>query len=416
MISNGKTSILTGFGKWRFSPEGKSCGFAGSDNGNQFTGRRENAPERVVATMDAVTSFCGLCLLLIVGKILRMHVPLFQKLYLPSSVIGGGVGLLLISVFGKQIPGNWTAGWGQIPSFLINVVFAGLFLGVATPGIRKIWKVTAPQLCYGQIVAWGQYLVGILVVVLLLKPLSQGLVNTFDEFGWTEGKDLGFTVATVGMITGVVLGMWLVNLAVKRGWVKNIRLFEDQSHFERKGIYPDGKQPPAGKQTVASDSIDSLALHVAIIGLAITLGYLIRELLILINSVAPEGVRELKFLASFPLFPLCMIGGLILQKLFTFLKMDYLIDHGLMQRLAGTSLDFLVVAAVASIRLEFVAANWMPLTILCLAGVVWNVSLTLFLAPRIFNNAWFERAIAEFVREAEKRLRGHEFAQHGAQR
>lgn len=417
MISNGKTSILTGFGKWRFSPEGKSCGFAGSDNGNQFTGRRENAPERVVATMDAVTSFCGLCLLLIVGKILRMHVPLFQKLYLPSSVIGGGVGLLLISVFGKQIPGNWTAGWGQIPSFLINVVFAGLFLGVATPGIRKIWKVTAPQLCYGQIVAWGQYLVGILVVVLLLKPLFHvepafaaliemgfegghgtvaGLVNTFDEFGWTEGKDLGFTVATVGMITGVVLGMWLVNLAVKRGWVKNIRLFEDQSHFERKGIYPDGKQPPAGKQTVASDSIDSLALHVAIIGLAITLGYLIRELLILINSVAPEGVRELKFLASFPLFPLCMIGGLILQKLFTFLKMDYLIDHGLMQRLAGTSLDFLVVAAVASIRLEFVAANWMPLTILCLAGVAWNVSLTLFLAPRIFNNAWFERAIAEF--------------------
>ena len=59
--------------------------------------------------MDAVTSFCGLCLLLIVGKILRMHVPLFQKLYLPSSVIGGGVGLLLISVFGKQIPENWTA-------------------------------------------------------------------------------------------------------------------------------------------------------------------------------------------------------------------------------------------------------------------------------------------------------------------
>ena len=282
--------------------------------------------------MIVVMSFCGLCLLLIVGKILRMHVPLFQKLYLPSSVIGGGVGLLLISVFGKQIPGNWTAGWGQIPSFLINVVFAGLFLGVATPGIRKIWKVTAPQLCYGQIVAWGQYLVGILVVVLLLKPLFHvepafaaliemgfegghgtvaGLVNTFDEFGWTEGKDLGFTVATVGMITGVVLGMWLVNLAVKRGWVKNIRLFEDQSHFERKGIYPDGKQPPAGKQTVASDSIDSLALHVAIIGLAITLGYLIRELLILINSVAPEGVRELKFLASFPLFPLCMIGGLI---------------------------------------------------------------------------------------------------------
>ena len=54
-------------------PGGEILRIAGSDNGNQFTGRRENAPERVVATMDAVTSFCGLCLLLIVGKILRMH-------------------------------------------------------------------------------------------------------------------------------------------------------------------------------------------------------------------------------------------------------------------------------------------------------------------------------------------------------
>jgi len=367
--------------------------------------------------MEAVTSFCGLCLLLILGKILRMYIPLFQKLYLPSSVIGGGIGLLLVSVFREEIPQNWTAGWGQIPSFLINIVFAGLFLGVATPGLRKIWKVTAPQLCYGQIVAWGQYIIGVLVVFLILEPLFHvgpafaallemgfegghgtvaGLVDTFNEFGWTQGKDLGFTVATVGMITGVVLGMWLVNLAVKYGWVKNIRLFEEQSSHERKGIYPSNEQPSAGKQTVASDSIDSLALHVAIIGLAVTLGYLIRELLIVVNTVMPQKVQDLRFLASFPLFPLCMIGGLILQKLFTLLRMDYLIDHGLMQRLAGTSLDFLVVAAVASIRIEFVAANWMPLTILCVAGIVWNVSLTLFFAPRVFTNSWFERAIAEF--------------------
>ena len=67
-----------------------------------------------------------------------------------------------------------------------------------------------------------------------------------------------------------------------------------------------------------------------------------------------------------------------------------------MQRLAGTSLDFLVVAAVASIRLDFVAAHWMPLALLCLAGILWNVGGVLFLAPRILKHAWFERAIAEF--------------------
>ena len=96
---------------------------------------------------------------------------MFQRLYLPSSVIGGIAGLILVSCFGKQIPSNWYAGWGGIPSFLINIVFAALFLGVTTPGFRKIWRVCAPQLCYGQIIAWGQYVMGILLVLLVRHPL-----------------------------------------------------------------------------------------------------------------------------------------------------------------------------------------------------------------------------------------------------
>ena len=36
------------------------------------------------------------------------------------------------------------------------------------------------------------------------------------------------------------------------------------------------------------------------------------------------------------------------------------------------------------------------LAVICLAGVAWNVSGVLFLAPRLFKNAWFERAIAEY--------------------
>ncbi len=367
--------------------------------------------------MTAVLSFCALCLLLLAGKFLRMNFSIFQRLYLPSSVIGGGLGLLLLSCFGEKIPEAWHAGWGELPSFLINLVFAGLFLGVSTPGIRKIWNLAAPQLCYGQIVAWGQYLVGIGLTVLVLAPCFgsgpgfgalieigfegghgtvAGLTDTFRELGWEEGKDLGFTVATVGMIGGVVIGMWLINLAVRLGWVKNIRSFSEQSPEERRGIHPPDAQPSAGKQTVFSDSIDSLALHIALIGMAVLLGYLIKEGLSLLNGIAPEGVRKLKILESFPLFPLCMIGGLLLQKFFTWIRADYLIDHGLMQRLSGTALDFLVLSAITAIRLDFVASYWAPLLILCTAGMAWNIFGVLVLAPRIFKDAWFERAIAEF--------------------
>ena len=37
--------------------------------------------------MDIVLSFSALCILLVVGKLLRVEIRLFQKLYLTASVI-----------------------------------------------------------------------------------------------------------------------------------------------------------------------------------------------------------------------------------------------------------------------------------------------------------------------------------------
>ena len=40
--------------------------------------------------------------------------------------------------------------------------------------------------------------------------------------------------------------------------------------------------------------------------------------------------------------------------------------------------------------------NWMPITILALAGLIWNLAGMLIFARLVFPNAWFERSIAEF--------------------
>ena len=99
---------------------------------------------------------------------------------------------------------------------------------------------------------------------------------------------------------------------------------------------------------------------------------------------------------GFPLFPLCMIGGVLIQIIAQKTKTATLIDRGQMQRLSGAALDFLVVAAVATIQISVVLNNWLPLLILILAGISWSVFCVMFLAPKILKEAWFERAIAEF--------------------
>lgn len=132
------------------------------------------------------------------------------------------------------------------------------------------------------------------------------------------------------------------------------------------------------------------------IGLAVLIGYAIKSGLGALDKIAPEWLHNLKVLTSFPLFPLCMIGGLILQNTAERVHLETLIDHGQMQRISGAALDFLVVSAVASIRIDVVTSYWQPLLILALCGTLWNVTMVLFIAPKIFKEAWFERSIAEF--------------------
>lgn len=91
-----------------------------------------------------------------------------------------------------------------------------------------------------------------------------------------------------------------------------------------------------------------------------------------------------------------MIGGVLLQIFCNKVKIGNLIDKEQMQRLSGASLDFLVVAAVATIQLKVVADNLLPLMIMVLAGVTFCVLMILFVAPKLLKNAWFEKAIAEF--------------------
>ena len=139
--------------------------------------------------MDIVLAFSALCILLVVGKILRVTIRLFQKLYLPASVIGGLLGLALVQTIGGFLPEATTAGWTRLPGFLINIVFAALFLGVFIPPIRRIWGIAGPQLAYGQIVAWGQYVVGLGVAVVLLTPVFDipGAIGTIIPVGFEGG-------------------------------------------------------------------------------------------------------------------------------------------------------------------------------------------------------------------------------------
>ncbi|MEE9369636.1 MAG: sodium/glutamate symporter [Pontiella sp.] len=356
-------------------------------------------------------SFGCLCVLMGLGYWIRRKLVFLQKLFLPASVIAGLLGLLILQFL--PVPAEVSAGWSTLPGTLINIVFACLFLGVALPKISKVWKSCSRQLAYGQIVAWGQYAVGCLFVLLLLGPIfdlpdmfagimpvgfegghgtAGGMGPIFDQLGFPEMKDYALACATGGILGAIIVGMGLVNWAVRKGYVEK-RSAPNVEIEDLSGIIPVVDRPMAGKLTVKSDVIESLSLHLVFVGAAILLGWLMKQALLQAAQFLPGTGAQI--FESFPLFPLCMLGGVTVQWLSDRFDKDEHMDHGLMLRIQNCALDFLVVAAIATIRIDVVAKQWVPIVVLILAGILWNVFMLTVVARRAFKDAWFERGIAE---------------------
>ena len=339
---------------------------------------------------------------------MRAKVKLFQKIFLPASIIGGFLGLTFGPFILDLIPSAVMGTWQQMPGILINLVFATLFLGVLIPGVRTLWSQGGSQLCYGMIVGSGQYFVALLVTVLLLTPLfnvphafgtileigfagghgtAAGMEEVFNQIGFPAGSALAYMSATVGIIVAVVGGIIYINIAIRKGYCKGIDASKGIPEYKKSGlIRDDADRHPISTATVATESIEPLAFHFAIVAVAVLIGW---GMLYFVRQIHPV-------LQGFPLFPLAMIGGMIVQIISKPLKVDKYYDKKTFDRILGISLDFLVVAAISSLKLDLFLANLWPFLILMVIGIAWIYFCLVYVAPRMLPINWFERGITEY--------------------
>lgn len=375
--------------------------------------------------MKLLLPFITVSILLFIGHYLRLHVKLFQKLYLPSALIGGIVGLMVYQTCKALSLHNfiiWFDGLTLLPAFLINIVFACLFLGVTIPSINTIIKKSIPQLGYGQIVAWGQYMVGLGIFIVIIRNIwnlpamfgavievgfegghgtASGLAPTFEMMNWPEGKDFALASATVGILSAVLCGIVLINWAHRKGYTYRSLQIENIPEDETIGIIPVNQRPVAGYLSIHTDSLDALSYHIAIVGIAVTIGYFFKEGLVeiiyFLQAVTSHAAYTtiLTIVKSFPLFPLCMLGGLVVQLFAQRFDTHQTIDIGLVRRIQNMALDILIVSAVAMIQVVIVLQGIVPFTIMVIGGILWNIFCLLVLAKLLLPDSWFERAIAE---------------------
>lgn len=388
---------------------------------------------------DAFWATIILGILLICSQLIRQNVRLFRTLFLPSSLIAGGLALLLgpqilgaaaTRVMGEAswlrhgcFPAQTPAIWSSLPGLLISVVFAALLMGKPIPGLKKIWYTAGPQVCFGQTMAWGQYVVGLLLAILVLAPVfglpeiagalieiafegghgtAAGMGQAFHEAGWPAGQDLALGLATVGLVGGVLFGTVLINIAVRHGVIQpdgdagslaDVKLYSEHvTEDEIRELIRDKEQE--------SQPTDPLSLHLGLVAVAIGIGWLVLAGLRWFEAVtwgAPDAQGSVtRVFTHVPLFPMAMIGGVLIQVVFDRLGKSHLISYRLMSRISGAALDFTIVAALGTLSLRAIGDNLAPFLLLATAGTAWNLFVVIVIAPRIIPTSWFERSIGDF--------------------
>ncbi|WP_414563946.1 MULTISPECIES: sodium/glutamate symporter [unclassified Anabaena] len=381
--------------------------------------------------IDVFWAYIFIAILILVGRLIRQRLWALRSLYIPSSIVAGILALLLgKSALGAVVQAvnpdsplvagifsaNVQAVWSQSPGIFINIVFATLFLGQYVPGLQEFWRKAAPQVALGQAIAWGQYVVGLLLAITVLTPIfglppivgclievafegghgtSAGMAKTFTDLGFPAGADLSLALATVGLVSGVVAGTFLINWGRRTGQVQVSR--EPMVYLENAENQIEDEHPSVttARENLFRDLlIDPLSLNFGFVGLAVAFGWLILEALRWLESVT-WGQTGLLLMPYVPLFPIALIGGIIVQYILVRTRRTYLISRVLMERIGGLALDITIVTALASISLSVLGDNLAPFIILSVAGIAWNICAFVFLGPRLLPFYWFERGIGD---------------------
>lgn len=342
--------------------------------------------------------------LLLIGQILRSKVKFIQKLYLPASLIAGFLGLIFGPNGLKLIP--FSELFASYSGVLIVMIFATLPIGQEKVDFKESREGIGNMWGFSLLMYVGQYLFAILLGIFIFVPifktnpgfaymLPAGFVGghgtaaavgtAFAGLGWEEATSLGMTSATVGILSGLIVGIILIKRATKKGDTNYIEDFSKLPDSFKTGLLSEGERPIMGKEPFSAISVDPLAMHFALIMFVSILAKYIADFVVSINSKI-----------NLPVFTLAVIVGFVIQAVLNKTGGSKYVDKRVITRIGSTCTDYLVGFGVASIKLGIVVKYAVPLIILFILGIAFNVFMVLFLAPRMFKKSWFEKGIYSF--------------------
>ena len=352
-------------------------------------------------------AFAMACLSLILAVGRGIGTRLQLRLWgVPEALVAGLLGLLLAPGGPLPLlPPQVLQLWADLPLVLLTLVFGSLLLGKPLPKLKGLWRPVSGQVSLALVLAFGQYVVAGLAVLLVLQPWlgvspimaclievayegghgsAAAMGPSYAALGFPGGQALGLAMATVGLLSSTLVGGLVVVLARKRGWLLADRPAPARTPADAEATPPPGPAPGAA----------TWAVNLALAGVAVLVGVGLLTTLRWLTAGLGDGVALV--VDSLPVFPLAIVGSLLVRLVLERSGQAHWASAPVQSQIGTLSADLLITAATAGLDLGLLRADWLPLTVLAVSGLAWNLGVTLLLAPRVLPADWFERAVIEF--------------------
>ncbi len=339
--------------------------------------------------------------LMFVAKILKTWVPGLNKVVIPTSLLGGFIGLLISLIFAPIIIGEDTFidvdQMGYIVYHALAIGFISLALKRNTSKIKKkIWSTGmlitstyALQAAIGILLVltiFSDKFVGSGMLVALGFGQGPGLALSIGNM-WTDmlggnGATLGVSYAFLGFVFGGTIGVLIINVMSRtKGYAK-------PKNYNEEGI---------GKETIQIDTVkeisllDGLTTQVIIISIIYGLVYLTLVLAnMALSNLGNIGETVFGLLKGFN-FIIGIMYALIYKQILYWLErkgrnVKFITNNYMLSNLASISFNIMIAGSVLTITLDFLASYGIQLVVTAvLAGLITMLYLR-FMTNKVYTD------------------------------
>lgn len=352
---------------------------------------------------------------LILGVFIRAKFKIFQKTFIPASIIGG----FLLLILGPQclnilpVPSEWFKTYSLLPGILIIPVVASIPLGLSlNSNSNKIDNNYLKNLfpLFGIILGVSVFQFAIGYSAHLIFPnknlystfgaeLSIGFVGGHGTAGilsnilsdlnlpyWEIAQGVATTTATFGIVGGILIGIILINWAARNGYTQILKKPADIPESIRIGFEKDIlKQNSIGRETTISSSIDTVAFHSALIFTACGLAYLLLSF-----------IKKFKIpvLSSITVWAYAMIIMFIIWGIINKLKLSHLVDAKVKSKISSSFTEYAIISAIASLPIKAISNYIIPILVIVFLGYFFTTLILFYFCKRFLKEYWFEQMIS----------------------